>query len=139
MASQRRRNSSRFKLSPTLKPSISCSSVAIICSFSPRHFTRFLADGEIHYSQGLSSFLRASASLPNPIQLRLRSNNQAVAGQSRGGQGHLAEAVFAKQLELGSGLDDIGVAVFAQGENFVRRGPGRGSKASAGRPQPLAF
>src|SRR5260370_19576869 len=88
---------------------------------------------------GYSSFANRFVSLPNPIQLRLRSHNQAVARQGRCGQGHLAQAVLAEQLELRPGPDDVGVAVFTQDKELIRGGPGRGSIGIGARPNALAL
>ena len=62
--------------------------------------------------------------LPKAIQPGQRANDQARAGNRRGSQAHLVEGVYAQQLVFGAGLEDEGVAVFAQREDFAIGRPG---------------
>src|SRR5260370_32552962 len=139
IASQRRRKSSRVKWSPATSGSISCITVAIICSFCAAilpdsHWFCLLRP--VFASESLVCWM---ASLPDPIKFRLGSTNQSVAREGGRGQRHLAQAVFAEQLELRPGLDDVGVAVFTQEKVLVRGGPGRGSIGIGARPNALAL
>ena len=68
----------------------------IVCSFS----------GEA--GEGFQLVLRDS------VQPRLCPDNDAVVHHGRRGQRHLVERVRAKQLELRTGLDDVGVTVLTE-------------------------
>ena len=57
------------------------------------------------------------------IKLRQRADEKAVAGDGGRGHAHFVEGVFVQQLVFGAGGEDVGIAVFAQRENFSVRGP----------------
>jgi hypothetical protein len=62
------------------------------------------------------------------IELRESSDEEAIAGDGGGGHAHFVQGILAEEFVFGPGLEDVGVAIFAEREDFAVGSPGRGSK-----------
>src|SRR5262245_32038147 len=73
-----------------------------------------------------------------PIELGVRSDEQAAARDGRGGPGEVVETVLADDIELVAVLDNPRRAIFVEQKHLAVVGPRRGVEAPAAGEQTLA-
>lgn len=79
------------------------------------------------------------AGLFETIKFGERSNEKPIAGDGGSGHAHFVEGILTEKFVVGPGLENVGVAIFAERENFAVGRPGRGGEGGVARGADALF